>query len=184
MSNKFLETEKLELEKKIVNSRNQNNEGTYKNLIQAYERVLELIRRESKWEQRYSYNNPNEVLSTWEQNGDDIRNKKEYKAKEIVKKIENKKVSIDYKVRKDIINCSVTTKPMYDENGELKEYKNKVSLSGEFDKDDMPEHIKCFKAEYLDDTIIIYDLNKIYDKDNIFKGIVEYEFGIGNIEMK
>lgn len=85
-TNYFLENEKIELEKKIIQARENGSENTYKNLIQAYERILELIRKENKWEDKYSHyklQNDNgeweEVVSTWEQKGEDIKNHKTYK---------------------------------------------------------------------------------------------------------
>lgn len=41
--NIFLRNEKKELEKKITEAREKGKENTYKNLIQAYERILNLI---------------------------------------------------------------------------------------------------------------------------------------------
>lgn len=88
-TNYFLENEKIELEKKIIQARENGSENTYKNLIQAYERILELIRKENKWEDKYSHyklKNDNgeleEVVSTWKQKGEDIRNHKTYKVVE------------------------------------------------------------------------------------------------------
>lgn len=85
MTNQFLENERIALEEKITEARNKGNENTYKNLIQAYERVLELIRKENKWEERYSKykSNDKDMISTWEQKGEEIRNVRKYEVKEI-----------------------------------------------------------------------------------------------------
>ena len=98
MKNQFLENERIALEEKITEARNKGNENTYKNLIQAYERVLELIRKENKWEDMYSHyyegdeklNGENEYVATWKQNyNGDIKEHKIYKIeKEINKSIE------------------------------------------------------------------------------------------------
>lgn len=98
MTNQFLENERLALEDKIIKAREGNNENTYKNLIQAYEKVLELSRKENKWEDMYSHyyegdkklDGENEYVATWKQNyNGDIRDHKIYKVeKEINKSIE------------------------------------------------------------------------------------------------
>lgn len=94
MNNEFLEDEKVALEEKITEARNKGNENTYKNLIQAYERVLELIRKENKWEDMYSHyyegdkpiNGENEYVAIWKQrdNGD-VKDHKVYKIEKEVK---------------------------------------------------------------------------------------------------
>jgi len=82
MTNQFLENEKLALEDKLVKARDGSNENTYKNLIQAYERVLELIRKENVWTDMYSHykmkidDEFQEVVSTWKQKGEDIKDHK------------------------------------------------------------------------------------------------------------
>jgi hypothetical protein len=88
MNNQFLENERIALEEKITEARNKGNENTYKNLIQAYERILELIRKENMWEDMYSHyydgetpiKGENEYVATWKQrdNGD-IKDHKIYK---------------------------------------------------------------------------------------------------------
>lgn len=99
MKNEFLENEKLALERAIEETRKRGRENTYKNLIQAYERILLLIDKENKWESMYShYGFKNDetgefedVVSTWEQKGEDIRNHNVYK---IEKEISTPKVSV------------------------------------------------------------------------------------------
>lgn len=101
MTNQFLENERIALEDKITEARNKGNENTYKNLIQAYERVLELNRKENKWEDMYSHyykgdnkiNGENEYVATWKQNYvGDIKDHKVYK---IEKEIPTIRIEID-----------------------------------------------------------------------------------------
>ena len=102
MTNQFLENEKISLEDKITKAREGNNENTYKNLIQAYERVLELIRKENVWTDMYSHyklkieDEFQDVVSTWKQKGEDIKDHKIYKIeKEITN--DNEKIGIALK---------------------------------------------------------------------------------------
>lgn len=99
--------EENELLRKIKYSRDNKDFGTYKNLIRALTDITTLKNREldrlpkDKWESLYShYKEKNEngdfedMVATWEQKGDDIRNHKIYKIeKEISKPVE--KVYID-----------------------------------------------------------------------------------------
>lgn len=91
MANEFLENEKISLEDKITKAREGNNENTYKNLIQAYEKVLELIRKENVWTDMYSHHKMKiddefqEVVSTWKQKGEDIKDHKIYKIEKEIK---------------------------------------------------------------------------------------------------
>lgn len=91
--NEFLENEKLALERAMEETRKRGSENTYKNLIQAYERILLLIDKENKWKSMYSqYGLKNDetgefedVVSTWEQKGEDIRNHHIYKIEKEIK---------------------------------------------------------------------------------------------------
>lgn len=102
MKNEFLENERIALEDKITKAREGNNENTYKNLIQAYERVLELIRKENLWSDMYSHYKMKidgefqEVVSVWQQKGEDIRNHRIFK---VEKEITNagEKIGIAFK---------------------------------------------------------------------------------------
>ena len=53
MADIFLENEKLALQKKIAEAREKGNEGTYKNLIQAYERIINLIYQDEYRNKKY-----------------------------------------------------------------------------------------------------------------------------------
>lgn len=95
MTNQFLENERISLEDKITKARKSDNENTYKNLIQAYERVLELSRKENKWEDMYSHyykgdkkiNGENEYVATWKQNYvGDIKEHRIFKVEKEIKK--------------------------------------------------------------------------------------------------
>ena len=82
----FLNKEKENLEQKISRTLENGDIGTYKNLMQAYERVLYLIKEEDVWQEKFSHyhSNGKELISTWEQKGEDIRNNKKYEVKEII----------------------------------------------------------------------------------------------------
>lgn len=104
MTNQFLENERMALEEKITEARNKGNENTYKNLIQAYERVLELIRKENKWEDMYSHyyegeeklNGENEYVATWKQNWNgDVKDHKIYKVEKEVTPSSMLKVKVE-----------------------------------------------------------------------------------------
>lgn len=104
MTNEFLENEKIALEDKITKAREGNNENTYKNLIQAYERVLELIRKENVWEDMYSHyydggeslKGENEYVTTWKQRFDgEIKDHKIYKIEKEVTPSSMLKVNIE-----------------------------------------------------------------------------------------
>lgn len=127
MTNQFLENEKIALEEKITEARNKGNENTYKNLIQAYERVLELVRKENKWEDMYSHyykgdnkiNGENEYVATWKQNyAGDIKDHKVYK---IEKEVPTIRIEIDknYIIEDDslIIPMKINGKEGYDIKG-------------------------------------------------------------------
>lgn len=71
------------LNNKIANTRNQENFGTYKNLIQAYSEILKLIERYD-WQLKYSEYSIDEgkQVAVWEQNGEgNIRNHKVWNIK-------------------------------------------------------------------------------------------------------
>jgi hypothetical protein len=104
MTNQFLENERIALEEKITEAREKGNENTYKNLIQAYERVLELSRKENKWEDMYSHyykgdkkiNGENEYVATWKQNyAGDIKDHKIYKVEKEIKENQINKLYYD-----------------------------------------------------------------------------------------
>lgn len=82
----FLNKEKTSLEQKISETLKRGDIGTYKNLIIAYKEVLRLIKDEDTWQEKFShyYSNGKELMSTWEQKGEDIRNEKIYEVKEII----------------------------------------------------------------------------------------------------
>ena len=98
--------EETELLKKIKKSRDNNDFGTYKNLIRALTDVTMLKQREldrlpkETWKDMYSHyyegreveKGDNEYIATWEQKGDDIRNKKTYK---IEKEVLSVKIEVD-----------------------------------------------------------------------------------------
>lgn len=83
----FLNKEKTSLEQKISETLKRGDIGTYKNLIIAYKEVLRLIKDEDTWQEKFShyYSNGKELMSTWEQKGEDIRNEKIYEVKEVIK---------------------------------------------------------------------------------------------------
>lgn len=82
-----LNKEKTSLEQKISETLKRGDIGTYKNLIIAYKEVLRLIKDEDTWQEKFShyYSNGKELMSTWEQKGEDIRNEKIYEVKEVIK---------------------------------------------------------------------------------------------------
>lgn len=99
-----LQNEQAELLKKLSKIRQEDNYGTYKNIIMALSEVTRLIERNTpieKWEDRFSHykeqNNNGEweeTVSTWQQKGEDIRDHKIYKIdSEIIK---NKKAKTLY----------------------------------------------------------------------------------------
>lgn len=73
-----LKQEITSLNESIIAARNRGNIGTYKNLIQAYERVMTLIERYD-WKQMYSEytTDDQKQIAVWMQNGEgQIKNKK------------------------------------------------------------------------------------------------------------
>lgn len=83
---KTLLNEQNQLLKKIEKARNEDNYGTYKNLIQALSEITRLVNNE-RWEDKSSYykTDEGEFVSTWEQKGKDIRNHKIYKIEKEIK---------------------------------------------------------------------------------------------------
>ena len=93
----FLEHERLELQTRLSYSLEKGNIGTYKNLIQAYERILMLQSQEDKtssneWVQMYSKyktmddnEKPISMVAIWEQKGDEIRRHRMFEVKREVK---------------------------------------------------------------------------------------------------
>lgn len=90
----FLNKEKTSLEQKISEMLKKGDIETYKNLIIAYKEVLRLIKDEDVWQEKFSHYNSDgkELISTWEQKGEDIRNKKTYEVKEVKKVIKDNKI--------------------------------------------------------------------------------------------
>lgn len=81
---KFLEIERESLQKTMHRVLENGDIGTYKNLIQAYERVLGLIRdteKENKWENLYSKYNTESIpmISIWKQKNDDVKDIKQFR---------------------------------------------------------------------------------------------------------
>ena len=93
----FLEHERLELQVRLTQSLNKSDIGTYKNLIQAYERILMLQSQEDKtssdeWVQMYSKyktmddnEKPISMVAIWEQKGKEIRRHRMFEVKREVK---------------------------------------------------------------------------------------------------
>lgn len=113
--NEFLEHERLELQTRLTQSLEKSDIGTYKNLIQAYERILTLQSQEDKWVQMYSkYETKSKeeddftpVVSVWEQKGEEIRNHRIF---EIVREIEDKEYELYFEVSRNsdgVLLCEV-----------------------------------------------------------------------------
>ncbi len=139
MTNQFLENERIALEEKITEARNKGNENTYKNLIQAYERVLELIRKENKWEDMYSHyyegdeklNGENEYVATWKQNWNgDVKDHKIYKIEKEIS--EKSKYDLYFDVSKNDKG----------ENSYMISYKGEIHNLTGFDVNYIAEYIK------------------------------------------
>lgn len=114
---KFLNEELEKLKKKIAKERENDNIGTYKNLIQAFRNVLDLVNEEenklNEWKQMYSvYTNvklDKKQISVWEQNSkNEIRNRRLFNIEKEI--IDTKDIKL-----KDVIDDSV--KKMLDELG-------------------------------------------------------------------
>lgn len=80
-----LQNEQNQLLKKLEKIRQEDNYGTYKNIVMALSEVTRLIEKES-WKDMYSHyqlkdsnGEFQEVVSTWRQKGEDIRNHHIYK---------------------------------------------------------------------------------------------------------
>lgn len=83
-TSKFLEIERKDLQKALHRVLENGDIGTYKNLIQAYERVLGLIRsieKEYKWETLYSKYNTEGIsmISIWKQKDDNVKDIKQFR---------------------------------------------------------------------------------------------------------
>ena len=121
MTNEFLENEKIALENKLIKARDNDNENTYKNLIQAYERVLDLIRKENVWTDMYSHykmkidDEFQEVVSTWKQKGEDIKDHKIYKIEKEICNLPVNRITLD-KIEK-VIGYNVFAEPDKDSLG-------------------------------------------------------------------
>lgn len=92
----FLEHERLELQTRLSYSLEKGDIGTYKNLIQAYERILALQKdnkpSSDEWVQMYSKyktmddnEKPISMVAIWEQKGDEIRRHRMFEVKREVK---------------------------------------------------------------------------------------------------
>ena len=92
--NMFLKNEKSALEQKITQAREKGNEGTYKNLIQAYERILNLIYQDE------DRNNSGEILY-FEANKDCIYF---YIGNEVIRIIISKNKKYQDNIKENIIN--------------------------------------------------------------------------------
>lgn len=80
-----LQNEQNQLLQKLAKIRQEDNYGTYKNIVMALSEVTRLIEKES-WKDMYSHyqlkdsnGEFQEVVSTWRQKGEDIRNHHIYK---------------------------------------------------------------------------------------------------------
>ena len=89
----FLENERIQLQLKLDKALNNDDASLYNKYIQAYERTLSLLEKTS-WQEKFSHYNSDgkELISTWEQKGEDIRNKKTYEVKEVKKVIKDNKI--------------------------------------------------------------------------------------------
>ena len=91
----FLEMERKSLQDKMSLVLQRNDVNTYKNLIQAYERILSL-QKEEKWQLSYRISGAensdgNKILSLYEKNGDKIRNGKKF---EIIREIDDREYEL------------------------------------------------------------------------------------------
>lgn len=127
----FLNKEKENLEQKISRTLEKGDIGTYKNLMQAYERVLYLIKEEDVWQEKFSHYHADgkELISTWEQKGEDIRNKKTYEVKEKLNQQDDNKLYFDTELY-DNINGFIITNVYY--NGEIFKIKSNVAYACEY----------------------------------------------------
>lgn len=118
---RFLEIERKDLQKALHRVLENGDIGTYKNLIQAYERVLGLIRsieKEDKWETLYSKYNTEGIsmVSIWKQKDDNVKDIKQFRL------YDNELLSLVI----NLIN-QIQMSNFKDENGH--ELKNNVSYS-------------------------------------------------------
>lgn len=87
---KGLEEEQDDLLEKMKKHRTNGDFGTYKNIVKALTDVSYLINRElekESWQEKFSHyhSDGKELISTWEQKGEDIRNEKVYEVKGMLK---------------------------------------------------------------------------------------------------
>lgn len=94
LDNLYLEQE--DLLKKMAKYRDKGDVGTYKNLVRSLADVTALIdnmwrntpiKPIEKWQEKFSHyhSDGKELISTWEQKGEDIRNEKIYEVKGMLK---------------------------------------------------------------------------------------------------
>lgn len=97
----YLEQE--DLLKKMAKHRDKGDIGTYKNLVRSLTDVTALIdnmwrnipiKPREVWKEKFEYTKSSgkELISTWEQKGEDIRNKKVYEVKEIKEVTKDNKI--------------------------------------------------------------------------------------------
>ena len=184
---KFLNEELEQLKKKIAKEREEGNFGTYKNLIQAFRNVLDLVNEEenklNEWKQMYSvYTNVHldkKQISVWEQNSkNEIRNRRLFNIEKEI--IDTKGIKL-----KDVIDDSV--KKMLDELGIDSNICNK-SISGALV--DIASRIK-FINNFVNRKGDLYDIvadisdkikeNKSYDYYIICEYLVLFKFVTNHI---
>lgn len=101
----FLENERIQLQLKLDKALNNDDASLYGKYIQAYEKTLSLLEKTS-WQEKFSHyhSDGKELISTWEQKGEDIRNEKVYEVKEVIK--DNKILTKQYGESTDIIDSN------------------------------------------------------------------------------
>ena len=88
----FLEIERKSLQNNISMALVKNDINTYKNLVQAYERILSL-QKDDKWELKYRVSHTensdgNKTLSLWEEKGSETRNGRKFEVSREIEEIE------------------------------------------------------------------------------------------------
>lgn len=132
LDNLYLEQE--DLLKKMAKYRDKGDVGTYKNLVRSLADVTALIdnmwkntpiKPIEKWQEKFSHYHADgkELISTWEQKGEDIRNKKIYEVKEKVKEQPKEKLCFDFELSEKARNY-VAVNIFF--NGELHRIKGTV----------------------------------------------------------
>lgn len=117
----FLENERLQLQSKLDKALNNDDASLYSKYIQAYERTLLLLQKES-WQEKFSHyhSDGKELISTWEQKGEDIRNKKVYEVKEIKEVTkDNKILTKQYGETTEMINKTTPMIVYYEKDKDL-----------------------------------------------------------------